>query len=195
MQDGQRLDPDRFVQQFITGQGASVADVRALSRAMAGDPTTAQALRQNVVSHLRSAATNGTEDVTKFSPASYNKALQTIGERKLQALGFSAEEIATLQSVGRASTLMKAQPTGTAVNNSNSGALLLGRAMSMLDSVAGRLPLGLDTTIQGTLRGFQQGQAMSVPRALLEAPESMGLLNRLGMPAVYGGLLAAQPVD
>lgn len=195
MQSGQRLDPDRFVQQFITGQGASVADVRALARATAVDPQAGQALRQNIVAHLKSAATNGTEDVTKFSPASYNKALSNIGERKLSALGFSAEEIATLQSVGRASTLMKAQPTGAAVNNSNTGALLLGRAMSVLDSVAGKLPLGLDTTIQGVLRGVQQGQAMSVPRALLEAPQSPGLLSRAGMPAVYGGLLAGQPVD
>ena len=40
-----------------------------------------------------SAATNGTEDVTKFSPAAYNAALGRIGERKLTALGFSAEEI------------------------------------------------------------------------------------------------------
>lgn len=195
MQNGQRLDPDRFVQQFIVGQGASVADVRALSRAVAADPQAGQAIRQNIVAHLKSAATNDTDDVVKFSPAAYNRALGLIGERKLSALGFSAQEIAQLQAVGRASTLMKAQPTGTAVNNSNTGALLLGRAMSMLDEIAGKLPLGLDTTIQGTLRGFQQRNALSVPSALITPPEQTGLLTRLGMPAVYGGLLATQPVN
>lgn len=192
---GQATDPDRFVQQFITGQGASVADVRALQRSLAADPQASQSVRQNVVAHLRNAATNSTDDVTKFSPAAYNTALMRIGTRKLEAVGFSAEEIAQLQSVGRVATLMKAQPTGTAVNNSNTGALLLGRAMSVLDSVAGKMPLGLDTTIQGVMRGFQQSNAMRVPPALLSQPQRQGLLTQLGMPAVYGGLLASQPVD
>jgi hypothetical protein len=195
MQNGQRLDPDRFVQQFITGQGASVADVRALQRAMGADPQAGQAVRQNIVAHLKNAATNNTDDVTKFSPAAYNAALGRIGSRKLEALGFSAEDIAQLESVGRASTMMKAQPTGSAVNNSNTGALLLGRAMSILDTVAGKLPLGLDTTIHGVLRGVQQSSAMKVPPALLTAPPPQGLLTRVGMPAVYGGLLATQPIN
>lgn len=195
MQEGRTLDPDRFVQQFVTGQGASVADVRALQRSLAADPQAAQSLRQNVVAHLKNAATNNTEDITKFSPAGYNAALNRIGARKLEALGFSAEEIERLQAVGRASTLMKAQPTGTAVNNSNTGALLLGRAMSVLDTIAGKLPLGLDTTIQGVMRGVQQSNAMRVPPALLTPQPRQGLLTQLGMPAVYGGLLATQPID
>lgn len=195
MQEGRTLDPDRFVQQFVTGQGASVADVRALQRSLAADPQAAQSLRQNVVAHLKNAATNNTEDITKFSPAGYNAALNRIGARKLEALGFSAEEIERLQAVGRASTLMKAQPTGTAVNNSNTGALLLGRAMSVLDTIAGKMPLGIDTTIQGVMRGAQQSNAMRVPPALLMQQPTPGLLSQLGMPAVYGGLLATQPID
>jgi len=195
MQEGRTLDPDRFVQQFITGQGASVADVRAIQRSLAADPQAAQALRQNIVAHLKNAATNNTEDITKFSPAGYNAALTRIGTRKLEAMGFGAEEIEQLQAVGRASTLMKAQPTGTAVNNSNTGALLLGRAMSVLDTIAGKLPLGLDTTIQGVMRGVQQSNAMRVPPALLTPQPRQGLLTQLGMPAVYGGLLATQPID
>lgn len=195
MQEGRTLDPDRFVQQFITGQGASVADVRAIQRSLAADPQAAQSLRQNVVAHLKNAATNNTEDITKFSPAGYNAALNRIGTRKLEAMGFSAQEIEQLQAVGRASTLMKAQPTGTAVNNSNTGALLLGRAMSVLDTIAGKMPLGIDTTIQGVMRGFQQSSAMRVPPALLTQQPRPGLLSQLGMPAVYGGLLATQPID
>lgn len=186
--------PDRFVQQYIIGSGATVRDVDALRRAVASDPQAMNAVRGNIVAHLKSAATNGTEDITKFSPASYNKALANIGERKLSAF-FEPEEIRRLQSVGRVGTLMTAQPAGTAVNNSNTGALLIGRAMDVLDSVAGKLPLGLDTTIQGVLRGTQQGQAMRVPPALLYPRESVPLSQILGPAAIYGGLLSAQPVQ
>lgn len=187
-------EPDQFVRQFITGSGASVRDVGALRRAIGDNPQALEAVKGTIAAHLKSAATNATEDVTKFSPASYNRALNNIGERKLSAF-FSPEEIRTLQAVGRVGTLMTAQPAGSAVNNSNSGALILGRALSMLDSVSGKLPLGLDTTIQGVLRGTQQGRALNVPKALTENPEVIPMLQRLGMPAVFGGLLATQPVN
>lgn len=186
--------PDRFVQQFITGQGATVRDVQALRRAVASDQQALDAIRQNIVSHLRAAATNSTEDVTKFSPASYNRALNNIGERKLSAF-FEPEEVRRLQAIGRTGTLMTAQPSGSAVNNSNSGALVVGRAMDALDSIAGKLPLGADTMIQGTLRGFRQGRALNVPGSLLQPPEQRSLLELLGAPAIYGGLLSSQPVQ
>ena len=187
-------EPDRFVQQFVIGSGSTIKDVQALRRAVAQDPQALQATKQHIVSHLKSAATNGTEDVTKFSPAAYNKALGQIGERKLSAF-FEPAEIQQLQAVGRVGTLMSAQPAGTAVNNSNSGALLLGRGLDMLGSVAGKLPLGLNTTIEGLLRSTQQAQAVKVPQSLLLPGPQMGLLDRLGAPALYGGLLATQPVN
>lgn len=188
------VEPDRFVQQFVTGQGATVADVQAMRRAIGNNPEALNAVRGYIVAHLRGAATNGTEDVTKFSPAAYNRALGNIGERKLAAF-FEPEEIRRLQAVGRVGTMMTAQPAGSAVNNSNSGALMLGRGLSMLDSVTGRLPLGLNTTIQGTLRGVQQGQALSVPGSLLMPQPAMPLLQRAATPAILGGLLATQPVN
>lgn len=186
--------PDRFVQQFITGQGATVKDVNAIRRAIVMYPQAMEAVKTNIVGHLKSAATNGTEDVTKFSPAAYNKALNNIGERKLAAF-FSPEEIRQLQAVGRVGTMMTAQPAGAAVNNSNSGAMLVGRGLSMLDSIAGKLPAGLDTTINGILRGTQQSQALNVPRSLLQLPPSVPLGMRVGPAAMYGGLLASQPTD
>ncbi len=186
--------PDRFVQQFITGQGATVKDVEAIRRSIVMYPQAMQSVKGNIVGHLKSAATSGTEDVTKFSPAAYNKALNNIGERKLSAF-FSPEEIRQLKSVGRVGTMMTAQPAGTAVNNSNSGALLIGRGLSVLDSIAGKLPAGLDTTINGILRGTQQSQALNVPRSLLQLPPQTSLGMRLGPAALYGGLLATQPTD
>lgn len=188
--------PDKFVQQFIIGQGrdASVSAVSRLRNEIGGDAQALEAVKQNIVSHLRNAATNGTEDVTKFSPAAYNKALNSIGERKLSQF-FDSQELRRLHAVGRTGTLMTSQPAGSAVNNSNSGALLLGRGLDMLDSVAGRLPLGLDTTIQGVLRGTQQGRALSVPRSLLNQQTRTPISDLLGPAAIYSGLLASQPVQ
>jgi len=188
------VEPDQFVQKFITGQGATVADVRELQRAVAGSPEALSAVRQNLVAHLKGAATNNTEDVTKFSPAAYSAALNRIGDRKLSAF-FSPEEIQQLRAVGQAGTYLSAQPAGSAVNNSNSGAMLFARAMDLLDSVSGKLPLGLSTMIQGTVRGVQQGQALNVPKSLTAPGQSRPLSELLGYPAVYGSLLAAQPAQ
>jgi hypothetical protein len=159
------VEPDQFVRRFITGTGASVADVRALRTAAEGSPEALQAIKDHLVAHLRGAATGQAGDINKFRADSYNNALNSIGERKLAAF-FSPEEIAQLRAVGNVSNYMSAQPAGTAVNNSNSGAFVAAKAMDMLDAVAGKLPLGLDTAIQGTIRGIQQRQVMNPTNAL-----------------------------
>src|SRR5689334_22385928 len=158
--------PDQLVTKFITSKSATVRDVNALKQAIGNDPETLQQVKDTLVAQLRSAATNGTEDVTKFSPAAYNKALNNIGERKLAAF-FEPEEINRLQAVGRVGTLMEAQPKGSAVNNSNTGAMMTAKAMDLLDVIAGRIPFGGDKLIQGTLRGVQQAKALNVPKSLL----------------------------
>lgn len=194
-------EPDKFVQQFVIGGGSTVADVKAMAKAMASNPEALSAVKANIAAQLKSAATNGTDDVAKFSSAAYNRMLNNIGDRKLSAF-FAPEEIAQLRAIGRVGTLMQAQPAGTAVNNSNTGALMLGRAMTALDGLSGKLPLGLDTMVQGVLRGQQQGSALNVPAALraLPPPRPVGLLgNSMSYPLLYGGagLLSSipEPVD
>lgn len=188
------IEPDQFVRRFITGQGATVADVRALRTAANESPEALQAIRQHLVSHLRGAATGQADDINKFRAESYNNALNAIGERKLSAF-FSADEIAQLRAVGRTANYMLAQPAGTAVNNSNSGALIAAKALDLLDAIAGKLPLGVDTTIQGIIRGSQQRQALNPTQGLLMPKPLPSGASLLGAPAVYSGLLAAQPVN
>lgn len=185
-------EPDRFVQQFVIGSGASLNDVRQMGRAVASNPDALAAVKANIAAHLKAAATNGTEDVTKFSSAAYNKALNQIGERKLGVF-FTPDEVRQLQAIGRVGTLMQSQPAGSAVNNSNSGALLLGRGLNMLTD---RTPL-LQPLLQGTIRSQQQGSALNVPAALRALPRAQQtpLLQRIGpVPALYGtGLLGLSP--
>jgi hypothetical protein len=188
------IEPDRFVSRFITGTGATVADVQALRRAANANPQALQAIKNHLVAHLKGAATGQAGDINKFRADSYNNALNAIGERKLAAF-FTADEIAQLRAIGRVSNYMTAQPAGTAVNNSNSGALVAAKALDALDAIAGRMPLGLDTMIQGIIMGTQQRQATNLPPGLLQVqPRQIGMESMVS-PALFGGLLAAQPAD
>jgi len=156
------VEPDQFVQRFIVGKGASAADVGRLRNELT--PEAAQGIKTYLVRHLKDAATNSTEDVTKFSNAAYRKALRDIGEDKLRAF-FTREELQHLTDLGDAAKYMQAQPAGAAVNNSNSGALLLGRGLDVLDRIANNVPIGRDV-IKGWVQGAQQTQVLDSRNAL-----------------------------
>jgi len=175
--------PDRFVQQYIIGQGATVRDLAAMRRAIGNDPQAMQAVRGNILGHLRGAATGQADDINKFRADSYNNALRSMGDRKLEVF-FSPAEIDRLRAIGRVSNYMSAQPAGTAVNNSNSGALVAAKALEMIDAIAGKMPLGLDTMIQGTIRGVQQRQVLNSGNAL----------QQLAPRAARGNALVALPI-
>jgi hypothetical protein len=151
-----------FMNKYVLGKSATPGQVQALVQQVG--PEGAQALRQNVMRHLRDAATNSTDDIAKFSNDAYRRALRDIGEDKLLTL-FSPEEVLNLRNVGQAAKYMQAQPAGSAVNNSNSGALVLGRGLDTLERLAGNLPVGRDT-VKGWIQGAQQTQVLSPQNAL-----------------------------
>ena len=156
-------EPDEFVNRYIISKTASAGDVQMLRSDL--DPQTTQVVKDYLVKHLRDAATSSTDDISKFSNASYRKALRDIGDQKLSAF-FSPEEIQLLKDTGNAAKYLQAQPAGSAVNNSNSGALVLGRGMDMLDSFSQKLPLGLRDVLSGTIQGQQQRQVLAPRNAL-----------------------------
>jgi hypothetical protein len=151
-----------FMNKYVLGKSATPGQVQALVQQVG--PEGAQALRQNVMRHLREAATNNTDDIAKFSNDAYRRALRDIGEDKLLTL-FSPEEVLNLRNVGQAAKYMQAQPAGSAVNNSNSGALVLGRGLDTLERLAGNLPVGRDT-VKGWIQGAQQTQVLQPSNAL-----------------------------
>lgn len=171
-------EPDQFVSKYVLSKQASAGDVQMLRNDLT--PETAQIVRDSIVKHLRDAATGSTDDITKFSNASYRKALRDIGDQKLSAF-FSQEELQLLKDLGDAAKYMQAQPAGAAVNNSNSGAMLIGRGLDMLQGVSQKLPLGLRDVISGTIQGQQQRQVMTPANALrqLAQPEPANRLNPL----------------
>lgn len=140
------IEPDKFVKQFIIGGGnkANVNDLKSLQGLIKDNKEAMTVVRGQIASFLKSKATGGSADeVANFSPKAYNSALDNIGEQKLK-LFFSKDDIDMLKAIGRVASYEKFQPTGSAVNNSNTSSALL---TAMLDKVANspilrKIPLG-----------------------------------------------------
>jgi len=201
--------PDNFFSRFVVR--GNVGDVEALHGALAPQrinpqnlPATAEqikalppsqsgqalvATKNAIADYLKQKALGGAADeVGNFSQAAYNKALKEIGDRKL-SLFFSPEEINQLKAVGRVASYTQFQPRGSAVNNSNSGALMLGRGLDFLASIGSKVPLGLSDTITGKINGMQAKRAMNVPSGLLVQQAATPLAERITPQIMQGGLL------
>jgi hypothetical protein len=162
------VEPDQFVQKYLIGKGASAADVRALHSELT--PEAQQAMRAYLARYLRDKATGGDADVVKFGGKTYRDALRDL-EDKLPIF-FKPEEIRQFRSIGDVAKYMQSQPAGSAVNNSNSGALMLGRGLDMLEQIAQKAPIGRDA-ITGVIQGMQQRQVLSPQNALtMMVPQS-----------------------
>ena len=192
LSDSATSDPQRIAQRFVIGGTAN----EAADLVNQVGPQGLGTIKDAVLNHLKSKAVNGASDeVAKFSQSAFNKALNDIGERKM-ALLFAPEEIRALQTNGRVASLMQSQPVGSAVNNSNSGALLLGRGGDMLSGLAGKLPGGkafFADPMQNIAIAIRQRQAQNLmPGLLAQQPESqLGQSMLLPGLAFGGGLLSA----
>jgi len=143
---------------------------------------------------LKEKALNGSADeVGKFSQSAYNKALNQIGDRKL-SLFFSPEELNQLRTVGRVASYMQNQPVGSAVNNSNSGALLLGKGIDLLNKLPGGQTF-LGQPLQNINVSIQQRAAQNVLPGLLATQPRQPMASGLLAPAAaFSGGLLAPPV-
>lgn len=181
--------PDKFVENFVIR--GSVADASAVAR---NAPT--EEVKNAILAHLKEKSLNGAADeVGKFSQSAYNKALNQIGDRKL-SLFFSPNELAQLRTAGRVASYMQNQPVGSAVNNSNSGALLLGNGMDALRNIPIIGP-NIGQPLQNISINLQQRAAQNVAPGLLAVQPRVPLYQGLLAPATVfgGGLLAAPPVN
>lgn len=182
--------PDAFIKRFVIG--GTLDDAQAFAQ----NAGTSEA-KNAILAHLKDKALNGSADeVGKFSQSAYNKALGSIGDRKL-AVFFSPEEISELKALGRVASYMQAQPVGSAVNNSNSGALMLGRGYDVARAIASKIPFG-QAAIVDPLRqidiSLSQRAAQNLKPGLLAQTEKVPVSQGLLLPALtYGGGLLATP--
>lgn len=183
--------PDKFVQQYVLN--GTLDDARAVAQ-NAPIPE----VRNAILAHLKDKALNGaTSEVGKFSQSAYNKALRSIGDRKL-ALFFSPEELSQIRAVGRVASYAQNQPVGSAVNNSNSGALLLGKGLDALAGFSNSLPIigpmvsqPITSGIQGLNLAIRTNQAQNVAPGLLMQQPRRPLAQGLLLPGMAAGGTAA----
>jgi hypothetical protein len=180
-------DPARIAQKFVIG--GTPNEARELLQEIG--PQGVPVVRDALLAHLKDKALSGAADeVGKFSQSAYNKALNQIGDRKL-ALFFTPEEVNQLRTVGRVASYMQNQPVGSAVNNSNSGALLLGKGLGVLNKLPVVGPLA-GPALQNINISMQQRAAQNVLPGLLAPQSRPSLASGLLAPAAAfsGGLLA-----
>lgn len=122
--------PDNFFKRYVLN--GNVGDVNSLLQLV---PDQGNALRAQVIDHLKQKALNGASDeIGTFSQSTYNKALNSLGDAKLNAL-FDPADVARLRQIGRVASNVQAQPAGSAVNHSNTGAAV----MNLLSQVSGKV--------------------------------------------------------
>lgn len=177
------VQPDKFVQQYIIqGAGKSnVADVARLKNAVKDSPEALQAIRGQILAHLKAKATSGKPDeAMTFSQSSYNNALAAIGERKLRMF-FDPAEIDKIKAIGRVAMYEQIQPSGSAVNNSNTAAMAIGR---LFDGILQKVPFGeaaLSAPVKNIVTSVQAGGMSNVPRAL-NLPQVRAPGQRIPLP-------------
>ncbi|MEH6435769.1 hypothetical protein [Massilia sp. DD77] len=178
------IEPDKFVQQFIvgSGKGASVMSVAQLKNSIKASSDAMGAVREQILGHLKGKAMNGQADeVGNFSGAAYTKALDAIGDRKLR-LFFQPAEVDQMKALARVSRYEQFQPTGSAVNNSNTAGAIGGLLERVFNqSVLSKIPFGqaaIGEPLQNFQVGVQSGRALDVPRSLVGAPRVQQPLPR-----------------
>lgn len=188
--------PDQFMDHFIIGKGASARDVGALHEAASVDPQARTAVRNYISQWLKDKALGGAADeVGNFSAANYNRALRTIGDQKL-GIFFAPEEIDQLRSIGRVSSYMAHQPKGSAVNNSNSGALMAGKTMDFFSRLAGGIPLlNIGPQVQVGIRGMQQLGAQNITPALRYRVPQPNAIRASGPLSLISSATALNPYE
>ena len=168
------VTPDKFVQDYIIRNGANstVMDVARLKNAVKSEPQAVQAIREQILSHLKNKATSGAPDeAMKFTQSGFNNALSAIGERKL-AMFFDKQEINQLRAIGRVALYEQVQPNGSAVNNSNTAGSVVTSIFERLanNPITNKIPFGkiaVNDPAKSISVALQGRGAANVPNSLL----------------------------
>lgn len=192
------VEPDKFINKFIIGSGdkANISQVKALRDSLKDNPEATTAIRGQIANYLKQRAVNGKSDeVANFSPDAYSKALKAIGDEKLK-LFFTDQDIDMLKTLGRVSSYEKFQPTGSAVNNSNT----TGALTAVLDRLANsplirKIPFGAKLVAEpaqdisvavGSRKALSPTKAISLPKPK-EKSQGVPISSLYGLAAVQEG--------
>lgn len=194
LSDGRNADPTRIAQQFVIGGTPDEAAVVAREVGPAGR----EVIKNALATYIKKEAMSGAnDDVGKVSQSALNTVLRKIGEEKLR-LFFTPEEITLLQSASRVASYAQVQPVGSAVGNSNTAAVLLGKGIDALAGISNSLPVigpmvsqPITNGIQGLNLAIRTNQAQNVAPGLLMQQPRRPLAQGLLLPGMAAGGTAA----
>lgn len=187
------VPPDKFVENYILGSSnkASAEQVRRLAAEM-NEAGLTPMVKQHIAAWIKSKATGdligeSANDVTRFSAEGIKTALKQIGDDKLK-LFFSPEEIAKIKAVRRVAKYETVQPTGSAVNNSNTAAATIMPLLEMAGAseLLSRVPVigdGVRNAANNWVNQITIKQAQNIPQGLLSPVMTPGAVNPLLSPA------------
>lgn len=181
--------PDNFFKRYVIN--GNVSDVNSLLRLV---PDQGNQIRAQVADYLKSKALNGASDeIGTFSQAGFNKALNSLGDAKLRAI-FGDEGASQLRQIGRVAANIQAQPAGSAVNNSNTGAAVMNLLSQMSGKVGGFPGVNI---VRNSVNQFLDERTVANALAARINPQAnpgvSGSLNALLPLAAPIGGAAAQP--
>lgn len=186
------IEPDKFVQKYITGGNVTLKDLDNLRKSVKGNEDAEKAVRQQILLHLKNKAlSNKADEVATVSPSAYNNTFKAIGKGKLN-LFFTKEEIQELEALGRVASYEKFQPTGSAVNNSNTAATAFTAVLDriadlpMLRNVPGGAAL-ISNPVKDATTSINAGRALNVPRALIAPQLQQGGQRTIPLGALLFG--------
>lgn len=164
----QRLAPEKFVEKYIISPSASIDDVTALMRQFDNNPSARMQIQGQVMDYLRrQAINNATDETAKFSQAAFRRALDRVGDRKLNVL-FGEVGAKSLRNLQRTAELTQVDPVASGVNRSWTAPA----ALDFMDQMT-RLPVlgAVAGKPSDIYRGFLSAQAINQP---LGTPQQLG---------------------
>lgn len=106
---------DKFVQSYVTGDNARLANLKQMKTNLGNDPVASQTIAASTLDHLQQAAKADAE-TGKFLSDAYGKRVTALSPKLGDLVGPDAAQ--QLQQVSRVAKYTSAQPRGSYVNNS-----------------------------------------------------------------------------
>lgn len=180
--------PDKFVQKHIIS--GAFDNMRAVRKLTGSNKALVDAVRSQMIAYIKQRG-GADSDVTRFSSKGMEDALRAIGDRKLSAW-FTPEQVASLKSTINVAKYMQAQPIGSAVNNSNSAAMIVGRLLESIAKGSKFVPFGeaavgapiTGATVALNARAIKDvGKVLAVPAEPAQLPASALALGAAAAPS------------
>lgn len=179
-------EPDRFVQKHILN--GTVKDLAAIRKLTGDTPALRDGVRAQLIEYLKKKG-GVDKDITTYTSKGLKDALEMLGDRKL-TMWFTPQELSKLKSAINVARYSQGQTIGSAVGNSNTGAVVVAKALDGLNKWAAAAPLGIGTTVSGVSTAVTSRQLQNIDSAL-RIPQKPTLVSPI--PLSLGAIGAAVP--